>query len=299
MVEPILTILVPTYNQEDSIAKALDSILEQKTTYPYVIWIAEDCSTDNTLAVCKSYEENYPGKIKLFAAEKNTKARQVHDFMLKVNTKYYAIVEGDDYWCDQNKIQIALNFLENYENKKYIGYGTDCFYNDLINSGNTTTFTKMQGYDPYKINKDITIETYIFIHASALIVRNVFEKMQKVFAVRDKEPLNDLKFQMLWMDIGPIYLAPEVTSVYNYHGKGMHSGQDYYKQDLLRQIIYRDTNRYLDYRYDHRFSRFVRKRETLKFFKTLFGKKNGWDAYIIYCKIYYNVCSKFIRLVKW
>ena len=66
----MLTSIIFTYNHDNSIAKCIDSILEQKTTYPYEIHIWDDCSTDKTSEICRKYAAQYPDKIKLTVQKK-------------------------------------------------------------------------------------------------------------------------------------------------------------------------------------------------------------------------------------
>ena len=40
---PLVTVLVTTYNQEKYIANALDSVLAQRTDFPFEIYVSEDC----------------------------------------------------------------------------------------------------------------------------------------------------------------------------------------------------------------------------------------------------------------
>ena len=132
----LLTVIIFTYNQKDSIAKAVDSVLEQETTYPYEIWLCDDCSTDGTTAICIDYAQRFPDKIKLFTQPVNTysSSANIAHFEIalkKVNTKYLSILEGDDAWCDSKKIQIALDFLEN--NPQYITFAHDTLFNDMVN----------------------------------------------------------------------------------------------------------------------------------------------------------------------
>lgn len=68
---PILSIYIPTYNHENYIRKAIDSVLMQKTTYLYEVLVGEDASTDNTKKILKEYEKEHPNKIKVFYREKN------------------------------------------------------------------------------------------------------------------------------------------------------------------------------------------------------------------------------------
>ena len=55
--QDIISVIVCTYNQEDTIGRTLDSILAQKCHLPIEIVIGEDGSTDGTLAVCQQYQK--------------------------------------------------------------------------------------------------------------------------------------------------------------------------------------------------------------------------------------------------
>ena len=65
--KPTISVIVVTYNQEATIGRTLDSILMQQCHVPYEIVIGEDCSSDQTLAVCEQYAEKHPDKIRLLA----------------------------------------------------------------------------------------------------------------------------------------------------------------------------------------------------------------------------------------
>ena len=63
--EDKISVIVTTYNQEDTIGRTLNSILAQKCHLPIEIIIGEDCSTDNTRSVCENYAQRYPHIIRL------------------------------------------------------------------------------------------------------------------------------------------------------------------------------------------------------------------------------------------
>ena len=54
MNQPLVTVLITTYNQERYIGKAIDSVLAQKTDFPFEVYISEDCGTDGTHRACGS-----------------------------------------------------------------------------------------------------------------------------------------------------------------------------------------------------------------------------------------------------
>jgi len=71
MTKELVHILMVTYNHEKYIAKSIESVLMQKTTFDYKLMIGEDCSTDGTREIVKQYANNYPDKITAFLNKKN------------------------------------------------------------------------------------------------------------------------------------------------------------------------------------------------------------------------------------
>lgn len=115
----MVSVIVLTYNHEDYIAQALDSILMQKTSFPYEILVGDDSSTDKTLEIVEEYRKKYPGVIHIVKHKKNVGAsRNAYDTMSESKGKYLASCEGDDFWTDSKKLQLQVDFLE--ANKDYI-----------------------------------------------------------------------------------------------------------------------------------------------------------------------------------
>lgn len=111
---PLVDICLYTYNHEKYISEAIESVLMQQTNFNYRIIIGEDCSTDNTRAICVEYQKKYPEKIVLILQEKNLGA--INNSFIVHNTctsKYVAILEGDDFWTDPLKLQKQVDFMEN------------------------------------------------------------------------------------------------------------------------------------------------------------------------------------------
>ena len=69
--EIMLSVVIPTYNHEKYIKKAIDSVLAQKTEYSFEVLVGEDKSLDNTKLVLQDYERLNPGKIKVFYRDHN------------------------------------------------------------------------------------------------------------------------------------------------------------------------------------------------------------------------------------
>lgn len=113
--EIMVSICCITYNHEKYIRQALDSFLMQKTNFKYEIIIHDDASTDNTANIIREYEEKYPDIIKPIYEEENqySKGKKVSSITFKKAVgKYIALCEGDDYWCDINKLQLQVDYME-------------------------------------------------------------------------------------------------------------------------------------------------------------------------------------------
>jgi len=108
---PKVSVIVCTYNQEDTIGIALDSILTQQTDFDFEVVVADDCSTDRTPQICREYAERYPGKVRAIINEENKGiADNYYDTLYECRGKYIADLAGDDIWTDPHKLarQAAL-----------------------------------------------------------------------------------------------------------------------------------------------------------------------------------------------
>jgi glycosyltransferase involved in cell wall biosynthesis len=111
--KPLVSVCIITYNHAPYIAQTLDSVLAQKTDFPFEIVIGEDASPDSTRAICKEYEAKYPHIIRVLDTEKNMGV--VPNFIRTAKAcegKYIAVLEGDDYWIDDYKLQKQAEILE-------------------------------------------------------------------------------------------------------------------------------------------------------------------------------------------
>jgi len=124
---PLVSVVVLTYNQEHLIRQCLDTILSQKCDFEFELIIGEDFSTDNTPEVCKEYQRKYPHIVKLLLQDSNQGLiKNFADLMGMCRGKYIAHCAGDDYWCDDLKLQKQVDFLEN--NPEYGFVRTGYYY---------------------------------------------------------------------------------------------------------------------------------------------------------------------------
>ena len=113
---PLVSVKCMTYNQEKYIGQCIDGFLMQKTSFPFEILIHDDCSTDNTTDIVLAYAKKFPKIIKPILEDENQYSKHDGSHHKKIDAaikgKYIALCEGDDYWIDENKLQMQVDFLE-------------------------------------------------------------------------------------------------------------------------------------------------------------------------------------------
>lgn len=119
--EPVVSILVQTYQQKDFIGECLDSILMQETIFDFEVLVGDDGSRDGTREICMEYVEKYPDNIRLFLHHRENQIKVMGEATSNFNAfynfysargKYIAFCEGDDKWGDPLKLQKQVDFLE-------------------------------------------------------------------------------------------------------------------------------------------------------------------------------------------
>lgn len=109
---PKVAVLMQTFNQEKYIAEALESVLAQKTTFPFEIIVVDDASSDGTRTVVEQYARRY-GCIKPIFLHMRSNAGQNNRLLfLHARTPYVALCDGDDYFTDMEKLQTQADFLD-------------------------------------------------------------------------------------------------------------------------------------------------------------------------------------------
>jgi len=108
-----LSVAMITYNHEQFIGQAIESVLAQKVNFDYELVIGEDCSTDGTRAVILDFQRRHPDRIFPLLRERNLGGpRNFLGTLAACRGKYLALLEGDDYWICTGKLQRQVDFLE-------------------------------------------------------------------------------------------------------------------------------------------------------------------------------------------
>ncbi len=228
-----------TYNHQDYIEQAVESVLMQTTTFPVRLYIGEDCSTDGTRARCVALKSKYPDRIELVLQERNVgSARNARDILERIATssaKYVAMIEGDDYWTDSSKLETQVGFLEQHPDFAL------CFHDSRsINTRNgQNTESLMLG----KLAKDVfeaedILERW-FIPSASMVFRNYPIELPEWFT---EVQSGDIVLQNLLCLRGKFKYIDRVMSVYRIHDGGVSNTYDAYKHFMTLCFIFYNFN---------------------------------------------------------
>ena len=114
----VVSIVSLAYNHAKYIRQCLDGFIMQKTNFAFEVLIHDDASTDGTANIIRDYELKYPNIIKPIYQTENQYQKGVAIgatyLYPRVQGKYIAECEGDDYWTDPFKLQKQVDFMEQH-----------------------------------------------------------------------------------------------------------------------------------------------------------------------------------------
>lgn len=113
-IKPLVSVVLITYNHEKYITQAIDSVLSQRVNFAYEIIVGEDLGTDNTRAICEQYSKKYD-LIYVLPRDKNLGiVGNWCDCVQHARGKYIMMLDGDDYWCNPEKMQMQVDLMEQH-----------------------------------------------------------------------------------------------------------------------------------------------------------------------------------------
>ena len=245
---PLVSILLITYNHGTYIRQALDGIVMQKGAFELEVVVGNDCSTDNTGDIIAEYDSRYPGLFRLMPQEKNLGTRRNMDRCeTAAQGKYVAVLEGDDYWTDPQKLDRQIKFLETHTDFSFCFHNAQVVYEDGSGRSNhLMTGNPKPEYTLDDITKAWNIATASVVYRNGLMPpmpRWIYESVA-----------SDLPMFTFLAEAGRVGYLPEVMSVYRINAGGVSRAgqQEKYMQGILR--MHENVDRHLDFRYHRNLS---------------------------------------------
>lgn len=122
-----VSVIIPTYNREKTILRAVNSVLEQTYTNLEVL-VIDDGSTDGTADIVNSIPDD---RIKYVVLEQNGGPSRARNIGVQMATgEWIAFQDSDDCWHN-NKLELQMAYA-----KEHPGYSMIyCMYNAIMHYG--------------------------------------------------------------------------------------------------------------------------------------------------------------------
>ncbi len=241
-----VSVLVATYNHAKYIAHTIESIVSQKVDFDMEVIIGDDSSTDGTADIVNEYASKNPELITAVVRQKNLgMTGNLTDIMMRAKGEYIALIEGDDYWIDENKLKKQVEFMDSHADY------SACFGLCQIVDENEVRHPEWESGIRFLDHEgDYTIrdfEKYILPGqtATSMYRTSCFVAIQKKLMAEgmDISQFVDMHLVLLILSTGKIYNIGETVSAYRYvmtKGSGSWSSEnDYYS--LKNLMNYLDT----------------------------------------------------------
>jgi glycosyltransferase involved in cell wall biosynthesis len=232
-----LSVMLITYNQDQFIGKALESVLAQRVNFDYEIVIGEDCSTDGTRAVIMDFHRRYPGRIVPLLRDQNMGAmRNLEATLSSCQGQYVALIEGDDYWTCDDKLQRQVDFLETHHDSALCCHRVQVL--DEMGTGRKGVF-------PFAIAGSYAIEDLLkenfVMTCTAVMRRSLVGPLPDWFS---EMKLGDWPLFALVARHGKIELMDEVMAAYRVHSGGIWSSRPPISQlcEVTRMLLALDKH---------------------------------------------------------
>lgn len=268
-----VSICCVTYNQVSYIVEAIESFLIQKTNFTYEILIHDDCSTDGTTEILKEYEKKYPNLIKVYYEEENQYSKGninkiFVDLFKNSHGKYIALCEGDDYWCDENKLQKQYEYMEYNSKCSVTVHG--CFLLDDYSGRLTKKEQPYKGKRFYSVEEVIRYDGDLFATNSMFFKKDLVIDMPKFYY---EAPVVDFPLMIHLSLKGEVYYLDEFLSVYRVNAKGSWTIKQneasnknilIKKKEMLNKELAKmmsELNKYTDFKYQEAINLFLINRD--------------------------------------
>jgi glycosyltransferase involved in cell wall biosynthesis len=243
-VEPVVSVLIPTFNQEQFIADALEGVLMQRTTFRVEIIVHDDASTDQTLSIIKQYAEPNPNLFRVIAQSENQHSRGGRALLI-INAlargKYVAICEGDDFWIAPDKLECQVRTLDERPDASGSIHRADGLFQE---TGET-----IKGlFGPTELKPEYGIDDLLvgdnFVPTASIVLRRTKDGTMPSWI--GEIPHGDICILSKAALAGPLLYLDRSMSVYRKHAGGIHSREGTAQQALNCIMTLGALGRHLD-----------------------------------------------------
>lgn len=127
-IDPLISIVIPVFNRENTILYCLNSVLAQ--TYNNIdVIVVDDCSTDSTVDIVNNYPDS---RVRCIVLEKNSGAQAARNRGIKeAKGEWIAFQDSDDEWLP-DKLKKQVSALMDIDYDPWVVVHTNAFIYDTV-----------------------------------------------------------------------------------------------------------------------------------------------------------------------
>lgn len=239
---PVVSVVVLSYNFKDYLEECLDSILNQKTNFPFEIIVGDDASSDGSKDLVLEYGAVNPSVVIPVIHERNIgPKRNIASVLETARGKYISYTDGDDYFLP-GKLQRQHDFLEKHAGVAVVAHVVKAKSED---SRYQNAKVRRFPVDTTITNMNTLCALFNFISAGSLMYRHSAIP-EGGFPIRPWARGYDYCRTMILASSGNIGLIHEPLSVYRLHRGGTSTAKRgdvwrlYYGQRRALQVAKRN-----------------------------------------------------------
>lgn len=235
-----LSVLISTFNSQQTIKDCINSVLEQVTDFNVEIIVVDDGSSDSTAQIVRDmFLGNDFHKI-IVLPENQGKGRAIRNAYQAARGKYIQVLDSDDYLIGSNKFLKQVKFLEKNPEYGAVAHNTIIRYpNDEYTIISKETYSRDFSYEQI-------MKFEIYFHTSSMMFRKIAVGLPASFEYL-KSFRGDSAFNYFHFFVNKLKLhyLPDIMSIYDYHENGIWSKMSASDQLLMTSDLFRNLQTYI------------------------------------------------------
>ena len=232
MKEPLVSIILPTYNGVPIIRNAILSVLWQSFS-DWELIVVDDCSSQNIKEVVSETMRDKTDHLQIITNSRNLGiGGSLNEGISKATGKYIARIDDDDEWVDKEKLKKQISFLES--NIDYVLVGTGAV---VISDKGVEQFRYLLPQEDRAIRKKI-LSKNCFVHSSVVFNKDAAVECGGYGTDSGLKYVEDYN---LWLNlglIGKLYNLPECSvALMNRVGSISSTNRVKQSESAIRQVI--------------------------------------------------------------
>ena len=222
----MLSILLISYNHENYIKRAIDSIFDQIDIGSSEVIVIDDCSTDNTFKIINDNLSNKKSTTLFVNNENYGLVRNYKKGFSLCSGDLIFVLEGDDYWANPEKLTIISKIMKAESDISM------CFHDYQILNHQNILSNRILHTDisdsKYITTKNLISDSSIIGNYSVCCYRKEF--INKIPDSFWENNTNDWGLNMLMGTFGQIRYCSQKMSVYRLHNESLWTGESTIKK---------------------------------------------------------------------